>query len=427
MNSKIDKTFKQPNFKPNVLHLLKYSLPNLSGYSIRSHYILLKQKRFAHSFALINPYLFRKNKPDIFDNVIYFRYPLNLKINSYRSSLFSKYFMISRLEHMIYYSLLKTPLPYIKMIVKQKNVNLIHGHTNENFAKFGEIVAHKRGIPFVYEVRGFWEDSQVAAGRLKGDGFQYLKMRKNESTLMKKSDAIITLGKMMKLELISRGIDQNKIIIIPNAVDIENFQPKSPDINLQRDLSIEKKKVIAYIGSIREIEGIETLIKAIVLVRKEIKDVVLLLIGSCNKTYLLKLEKLVKKLGIDRIVHFTGQIQQKEIKKYYSIVDVIVIPRNNFRVTRLVTPLKQLEAMAMQKVVITSDLPALCETIKPGISGDIFKTGDSSSLANKILYYLSNQDLRRRIGETARKFVQKNYDWNIIIEKYHSLYKKLLE
>ncbi len=414
------------NFKPNVLHLLHKSFPVYVGYTIRSQFILSHQKKFANPYALTRPFFIRKNKIDFFNNVIYFRYPKNFFEELIHYFCFSKYFNAAKYYNEIYYSLLKIPKNFILKIVKKKKIDLIHGHTPYLFANLGEIVAHKIGIPFIYEVRGFWEDTNVILGFYKENDEQYHKIQQKETQLMNKSAAVITLGKMMRKELIKRGVNKNKIYIIPNAVDIKYFQPIPPDPELKKNLKINNKHVIAYIGSIRKIEGLETLIKAISIVKKKIKDVKVLLIGGGDERYCLKLEKLIKELGLNGIVFFTGPIASTEINKYYSIVDIIVIPRINARVNRIVTPLKQLEAMAMEKVVITSDLPALREMIKPGISGDIFKPNNFGELANKIIYYLTNQKAKEALALSARNFVKEYYDWNVLVNKYCVLYEKLL-
>ena len=67
------------------------------------------------------------------------------------------------------------------------------------------------------------------------------------------------------------------------------------------------------------------------------------------------------------------------------------------------------------------------ELVKPGISGDLFKTGDYKDLANKIIKYLRNPPARKDLGIKARQFVEENYDWSIIATKYNDIYKKILE
>ena len=414
------------NKKPNILHLFKTSYPSISGYTVRSHFILTKQKLFCNPIALVDPYFIKKTRPDIIEGNIYYRYPVNLRLHLLNNTNFSNVPFLERLSQIVNLKILKTPMNLLKSIVKYKNINLIHGHTYAKFSNFGEKVAREAKIPFIYEVRGFWEDSRVGVKRLKEFGYQYMKIRRSETNLMKKADALITLGKNMKKEIVSRGFDEKKVIVIPNGVDTEKFKPIAPDLNLKERLKLKNKKIIAYIGSIQKIEGIEVLIHAIAQVKKKFKEIVLLLIGSSFKDYKKELIDLSKKLGTESSVHFIGRIQRDFIRNYYSIVDIIVIPRKNTRVCRLVTPLKQLEAMAMEKVVITSDLPALREMIKPGISGDVFEAENANDLANKILFYLTDQIERDKLSIKARVYVQNNYDWNKIVFKYRDIYNHVL-
>lgn len=414
-------------YKPNVLHLLHKSFPEYVGYTIRSQFILSHQKKFANPYALTRPFFIRKNNFDSFDKVIYFRYPRNFFEEFIHYLCFYKYFNLEKYFNRIYYDILKIPKKFIIKLVNHYKIDIIHGHTSFLFSNLGQIVANKKTLPFIYEIRGFWEDTMVALELIKENEKTYNLLQQKQTNLMKKSDAIVTLGKMMKRELINRGVDEKKIYIVPNAVDIESFQPNPPDSELKKNLNINNNYIIGYIGSIREIEGIEILINAISIVRREIKSIKLLLVGGYNKSYYFRLEKLIEELKLKDTIIFTGQIALTEINRYYSIVDIIVIPRINTRINRIVTPLKQLEAMAMKKVVIASDLPALRETIKPEVSGDLFEPENFEDLARKIIYYLNNRILREKLGQSARNFVKQNYDWKLIIDKYHIIYEKLLK
>ena len=426
MKTNTKRNAKEPDNRPKVLHLLEQSFPNISGYSIRSHFILSTQKAFARPYALTIPYFKLSHKHQIINGVIYLRYPKNILLNLLYNSQYAKRFKTTFFFNLLYFSLFKTPSRFIQKLVKSDKIDLIHAYTPYKFASIGEKVAHKMGIPFIYEVRGFLEDSKVGYGYWTTKENDYIKTRIYETELMKKADIVVTLGKMMKKEINRRGIENEKIVIVPNGVDTNYFTQDTPNLNLKLKLKVDKKKLIAYVGNIRRIEGIEILIKALKIVRNEIKDVELLLIGGGNKEYLMELNKLTKTLKIDKLVHFIGQVHFNEIKNYYSITDLIVIPRTNTRVSRLVTPLKPLEAMSLKKVVITSDLPALRELVKPGISGDLFRAGDSMDLAKKIILYLSEEDKKNKIIESARNYVKNNFDWKIISERYYKLYNQLL-
>ena len=255
--------------KFNILHLLKISFPKVSGYNVRSHYILKKQKKFANPFALTSPFFRRENKIEIIEGVKYYRYPKGTKVSLLNHPWLLDYLIPAKLINRLYFDGLKIPIPFLEKLVREKNIHLIHGHTNQRFSRYGQMIAKKLGIPFIYEVRGFWEDSLVIQTNLKALGYQYFKIRRKETKLMKKADAIITLGHMMKNEIVSRKISKKKIYIIPNAVDTNLFKPIPANKMIIQKLKLENKIVIAYIGSIRKLEGIEILIKAFKEVRRK--------------------------------------------------------------------------------------------------------------------------------------------------------------
>lgn len=287
-------------------------------------------------------------------------------------------------------------------------------------------MAKDKEIPFIYEVRGFWEETYVVTGQLERNSPQYLNRRENETNLMKKAVKIVTLGENMKKELINRGISKNKIKVIPNGVNTKIFTPVRPHLGIKNKIGVKSKYIVGYVGTIRKIEGLEYLIKAIDKVRQKKIDVDAVLIGSCENDYGLKLKQLSKKLGISNHIHFLDKIPFKKIKDFYSIIDIVILPRLNKRVCRLVTPLKQLEAMAMEKLVLASNLPALAEIIKPEISGDLFEPENHFSLAEKIENYLINDERRINLGKKAREFVKKKHNWSTLINNYKNIYNDLI-
>lgn len=418
---------KYNNSKPKILHILNLSLPYLSGYSIRSHFILKNQKNFVHPYALTTPESFRKKEPDIIENITYFRFPPDLGYTLFFKPRTCQRIRVANFYKWFYYNLLKTSLIYLQKLVETQKIELIHAHSIVDLSKYIEKIAVNYKLPYIYEVRGFLEDTHVGLGILKEKSRSYMKRQKKNTSLIKKADLIITLGKSMKEELINRGIREEIIKIVPNGVDTISLCPKPPNINLKQKLGINKKYIIGYIGSVRRIEGIEVLIKAIkILIRKNI-SVHLLIVGKYNLPYYKELKTISKKLGIEKDISFIGSVPHSEIRDFYSFIDIIVIPRINIRVNRLVTPLKPLEAMAMGKVVLTSDLPALRELVKPKISGDLFESGNYEDLANKLIYYISNPEARSNLGKKARNFVENNFAWSKIIKNYLSIYNQLLD
>jgi glycosyltransferase involved in cell wall biosynthesis len=113
------------------------------------------------------------------------------------------------------------------------------------------------------------------------------------------------------------------------------------------------------------------------------------------------------------------------VQRYYAQIDVFVVPRTNDQVSRTVTPLKPLEAMAMQRAVVTSDVPALRELILPGETGLVFAAEDATALTTAIEPLLDDPAARARLGKAAREWVIAARTWHRNGELYRQLYAEL--
>lgn len=438
--------------KLNILHLFKKSLPLTSGDCIRNDYILKFQKKIFNPVALtsfnfssefsnmkkgfgaIRSYFFTENDIDIINGNIYYRFKKNLfqKVLTIFFLFLQKFFIKNTnlrdfFEDKIFFFIFKKR---IYKIIKKHKIQIIHAHGRDNFSEIGLKIARLHKIPFIYEARGFTFRDEFKFGsilsNLKNNTFFYKYYNQHQKNLLSKADRVVTLSNSMKNEIVKKGISNEKIVIIPNGVDINKFKPQNKDVFLISHLKLEKDHILGFIGSIRFMEGIHILIQAIPKVQKEINNIKLLLIGAFDTDYYDYLQKLIKKLKLDKIIIFLGRIPHSNIIKYYSIIDIIVIPRINIKKCRIVTPIKTIEAMAQNKMVIGSNLPALKSSIVPKISGDLFEAENIENLAEVLIYYLKNKKERQKIQESARNYVNENFSWESIILKYKELYNEIL-
>ena len=132
-------------------------------------------------------------------------------------------------------------------------------------------------------------------------------------------------------------------------------------------------------------------------------------------------------LAVEDIVTFTGRVPYEQVDRYYSLIDVVALPRLGLRVCELVSPLKPFEAMATGKVLITSDVEALSEIVEDGVTGLLHRKDDSSHLAEKLKLVITDQGLRISLGAQARKWVSETHSWEVISKRLTDIYEKLLE
>jgi glycosyltransferase involved in cell wall biosynthesis len=138
------------------------------------------------------------------------------------------------------------------------------------------------------------------------------------------------------------------------------------------------------------------------------------------------IEETARRLGLDDgTLIMTGRVEHDHVARYYSLIDVFVVPRTADRVSRLVTPIKPYEAMALERAVVVSDLPALREIVVPGETGLTFRAEDVDDLARTLGGLIDDPALRRRLGTQARAWIRAERTWDHNGRRYRELFERL--
>lgn len=313
----------------------------------------------------------------------------------------------------------------IEQVVKEWQPDVLHAHSPALNGMAALRVAQKTGLPFVYEIRAFWEDAAVGNGTGKEGSPRYWMTRQLENHVIAGADAVAVICEGLKSDLVSRGVIPEKITISPNGVDMELFG-SSPvlDRSLQDELGLKGKTVLGFIGSFYDYEGLDDLIAAIPLLKISCPAVHLLLVGGGPMEDALKQQ--VETMGLQSSITFAGRVPHDQVEQYYGSMDVMVYPRKAMRLTDLVTPLKPLEAMAQGKIVAASDVGGHKELIVDGKTGTLFPAGDPNKIAEKLTDLLQNRDFWPQIIEDAHKFVEEDRNWSSNILRYAPIYQKLI-
>ena len=404
--------------KNRVFYLLHNRLPyNSGGYATRSHGLLTNVASFGWEMNGVSRLGYPWDKMpkiesqeiDIIDDIKYHRL-LKDKIG------LGKLPMKDYLEE------------YAKELLKkiqEERPEIIHSASNHINGLVGNYVAKSVGIKSVYEVRGLWEITRISRQPEWKNTEYYELMANLEAEAAKGADVVLTLTEALKDEMISRGVDANKIEILPNGVTSNRFQPLSRDIELEQDLELKDKVVIGYIGSVVAYEGLEYLVDAVeVLINKGITNIAVLIVGDGAVLENIKSRVDIKELNSYFI--FTGRVPHEEVEKYYSLVDITPFPRKGQPVCEMVSPLKPFEAMAMEKAVISSNVAALEEIVKDGYNGILFQKDSVEDLADKLEILINDKELRVKLGKQSREWVIEQRDWRVISKKLHRVYNELI-
>ena len=207
------------------------------------------------------------------------------------------------------------------------------------------------------------------------------------SSIMQKADAVICVSNSIK-EYIQKHYQtsENKITVIARGIDLELFNPKNIDNsfieNFKKEFNLENKFIISSVGRVTQLKDYETFIKAILLAKKEIPNVVGLIVGgvrSDKEDYLKSLKSLIKELDLENNIIFTGS--QSKIEQIYALSDVVISsskkPESFGRAVA--------ESICMNKPVIATNHGGVKDIIIENENGFFFEVGDDKELADNIL------------------------------------------
>lgn len=396
-----------------ILHILDHSIPLHSGYTFRTLSILKHQReRGWETFHLTGPKQGQQEcRDDTVDGWHFFRTPLG-------QGTYTRLPVLNQLSVMCELG------KRLAEVILQVKPNIIHAHSPVLNAIPALQAGRRFGIPVIYEVRAFWEDAAVSHGTSREGGLRYRLTRGMESYALRHVDAVTTICEGLRGDMLQRGIRPDKITVIPNAVDFEIFAPGgSPDPLLVRQLGLENKVLLGFIGSFYAYEGLPLLLQALPYILEKRPDVRVLMVGGGPQDE--ELRWLAQWLGIQNQVIFTGRVPHQDVPRYYDLIDVLVYPRLSMRLTDLVTPLKPLEAMAQGRLLVASDVGGHRELIDDGKTGLLFKAGDVQSLAAKVIDLLAEPEHWNVLRQAARAFVETERNWRHSVSRYQPVYGRL--
>ncbi|MEJ6008007.1 TIGR04063 family PEP-CTERM/XrtA system glycosyltransferase [Paucibacter sp. AS339] len=403
-----------------VLHVLDHTVPLHSGYTFRTLSLLREQRKLGwetHHLSSpkhgegLPPQARNLDLEEDIDGWHFFRTPMTSGGGGLPG--LGELHLMRQLELRL------------QQVAEQLRPQIIHAHSPVLNVLPALKVGRRLGIPVVYEVRAFWEDAAVDHGTTTEGSLRYRITRAMETRALKRVDHVFTICDGLRRDIVARGIAPDKVTVIPNAVDIDSFEPGGQaDLELKISLGLNDCTVLGFIGSFYAYEGLDLLIEAMPQILSQRPDVRLLLVGGGPQDSALKAQ--AQRLGVQDKVVFTGRVPHAEVTRYYDLVDVLAYPRHSMRLTELVTPLKPLEAMAQGRVLVASDVGGHQELIRDGETGMLFKAGSVIALGETVLRLLANSVLWPKLRLQGREFVEVERNWRKSVSRYPEAYARAL-
>lgn len=318
---------------------------------------------------------------------------------------------------------------HLAKLIKERGANVIHAASGVRGYELAlQALALKRltGLPLLYEVRSFHEHTWTP---VRNDAIELEKTQLRiikEDFCMAEADFVTTISFSMQKILIERGVSPEKIAVIPNAIDEAKYLGKTFSPMPMPALE-GAEMVVGYISNMSRREGHQYLIRAIHQLREQTgRDIRGLLVGNGPERE--NLEQLAAELGMAEVIAFPGEVDHSQINAYYMAIDLFVIPRISDYAADWVTPLKPYEAMALERPIIVTDLPALKEIVGDNEErGLVAKPADVDSMVEQLRRYIDEPTMRQRKVDTAREWVFQERTWSANAKRYDAIYRRLME
>lgn len=391
-----------------VLHVLQHSLPSLYGYTIRADAILRAQRALGLEVVALTGAVEQAGPgpEEVINGIRYLRTAGT--VNGNRAG-----FREWKLYHLL--------LERLREVSEREKPDLVHAHSPAYNGLATLAVARELGLPCVYEMRAVWEDAAVDRRKFGAASLFYHGARVLETHVLRRADAVVTICQGLRGEMLDRGLAPEKVFVVPNAVEPDQFQPCPRDTELAASLGWTGGPVFGFIGSLFNYEGVEDLLDGIPPVLERFPAARLLIVGGGEREAQVK-ERVARWAQSGQVV-WRPRVPHNQVRTFYSLVDCFVYPRRSVRLTELVTPLKPLEAMAMEKAVLASDVGGHREMIEHGRTGLLFPAGDISALADLLCRVAAQPELLRDLAWAGRQYVLEQRNWNTVTADYILAYE----
>lgn len=287
-------------------------------------------------------------------------------------------------------------------------------------------IAFIRRIPFIFEVRDLWPESLTAVGVGGEDSLLHHSLAAIAKFLYERADRIVVVTPAFKDHLIHRWrVPSEKIAIVENGVETDMFFPSSPEVRpaLRDELRTDSKFIVCYIGTMGMAHGLETLLDAAAMFRKQQSDVLFLLIGEGAEKG--RIRSLSQSRGLSN-VRILDQQPREKIPAFISASDACLVLLRKTEIFKTVIPTKMLEFMSCASPVILGVDGQARKIIEEANAGIAVEPENAGALIEAILSLKADPEKARRLGQKGREYILRNFSRSRSAEKYIQILQPLI-
>jgi colanic acid biosynthesis glycosyl transferase WcaI len=264
-------------------------------------------------------------------------------------------------------------------------------------------LAFWKRVPFIFEVRDLWPESLAAVGAGGEGTLLHRTLGAIAGFLYRRADRIVVVSPAFKDHLIRYwNVPAAKISIVENGVETDLFRPDPGVMEVRKQLKLEDRFLICYIGTMGNAHGLETLLAAAEELRTALPNAMFLLIGEGAEKE--RIVELAAARGLTNI-QFLGQQPRERIPAYVSSADLCLVMLKKTELFKTVIPTKLLEYMACERPVIVAVDGQARQIVEEASAGVFVEPEDSKALVKAILDLVGDPERRRQMGTSGRQYI----------------------
>ncbi len=278
-------------------------------------------------------------------------------------------------------------------------------------------------VPFVFEVRDLWPESLAAVGAGAEGTLLHRTLGAIAGFLYRRADHIVVVTPAFKDHLIRYwNVPAEKISIVENGVETDLFRLEPAAIEVRRQLKLEGRFLICYIGTMGNAHGLETLIASAEKLQTVLPAATFLVIGEGAEKQ--RIVDLAANRGLSNI-RFLGQQPRERIPAYVSAADICLVMLKKAELFKTVIPTKLLEYMACERPVIVAVDGQARQIVEEAGAGTFVEPENSEALVEAIVELAANPELRRKMGTSGRQYIVNNLSRDKTARDYIGVLEKM--
>jgi glycosyltransferase involved in cell wall biosynthesis len=289
-------------------------------------------------------------------------------------------------------------------LIRRWGADIVHLNNSINTNHEWMVAARIAGVPVVSHERGI-------SGRLTWTA----------RALGRVIDKVVCVSKVIQESLVRQGLDQTKILVIYDGIDLSHMQIRHPaQVIRSRHHIPPDAPVIGAVGNIKAWKGQEIIVRAAAILKSRWPDMRTLLVGTvADHVYKARLDSIISESGLTDRVIFTGF--QKDPWDYLNVMDIVI----HSSVEPEPFGMVNLEAMSMRRPVISTTIGGPAEVFANSVDGFLVDPGDPDALAKRVAELLDDPQTRHAIAEAGYRTVRSRFHISQTLEQIHDIYDSL--